>query len=677
MGAFEFARPDALYGALLALPIVAFHLYRKRRLRLLVAFVPLLREASAPMRSHGGFARVSEWLRLLLRLLVLAALVLAQAGVRPAGEVARVPTDLVIVLDGDITQRTNEDDLEGTLIEERFDRSIALAKAHLRAETEGTTALVFAGTVPRTVVAPTSDREAAVTALDALEPAAGDADLAGAIAVAKAMASPERALRIVVVTARELPPGSDGVETATAGRASDDLGFVDQAVAALPDGIKTRARFVVRNFGSEARSAHVRFAWMVEGGAEAKALEERDVPIGPGAEADVVIDVSAPKGGGVLTAHVSPAVNARDAFAGNDDAAMVLTPVARPSVLVVHRGEPRPFVRALLTALGDAIDREGSGYVDVERLASATPRDLVVYDGTGPVAGAPRSAAIYLAPFPTDGSPPFQRGRTLTEPIVWRATAEHPLLRGVDLSTVYVATATAIRGEGVEGLAFVEGEAVLAEGGAPGARFVAMGLDAEGSDLPVRAALPVLLKNAIRRLSVLPVTPLPPFVRAGAPITARAPIGGPWSLEFEGMTGYLLSKRQYRRIKGPFRDVSPIPLGPTESVDGAPWSVASLSPETPGPAAPPGGPYVMTFRDPASHALRAGTRTVSVDLDRRRTIRPARPESPLPGPLPPRPEGDESRWGRLLLALAGALLVLDACLGVLGRRRDRRPAVRT
>ncbi len=670
MGGFDVARPWALYGLALALPVVVFHLYRKRRRRLVVPFLPLLREASAPVRSFGGFARVSEGVRLLARVAALCAFVLAAAGLRPAEDPAATPEDLVVVLDGDVTQRAAEGSDRGSLVEERFDRSIALATAHLRLVREGRVAVVFAGVVPTTVVAPTEDREAAVKALAALDPIPGTADLGAAIATARGLATGARRARIVVVSAREAPSDAADVEFATAGRATEDLGFVDQGAGPGPDGRGTRARFVVRNFGTAAAKARVTATWR---GGDGKSVHEADLDLGPGAEADVVVDAIPPKDGGVLEAVVAPASGARDPFAENDTAALALATVARPSVLVVHGGTPRAFVRALLEAMGDTVDREASGFVAAADFASATPRDLVIYDGAAPPAGASGGNAIWLAPFAAGVAAPFRLGRTLTEPLVWRADADHPLLRGVDLSTAYVAKATTIVGEGVVGLAFVEGEAVLAEGGAPGARFVVLGLDPDGSDLPVRAALPILLKNAIRRLSVVPAAPLPPFVRAGSRITPRAPLGGPWSLEFEGVGERPVRARDHRR--GRVGRGVPAPTFPLP--EGAPWLVPTLAPDAPGPAAPAGGPYIVTFRDPASGAVRAGTRTVTVDLDRHRDIRPARPESPLPAPLPPRPAGSESRWGRLLLALAGGLLVLDAALGLLGHRKVARPSVAT
>jgi len=48
-----------------------------------------------------------------------------------------------------------------------------------------------------------------------------------------------------------------------------------------------------------------------------------------------------------------------------------------------------------------------------------------------------------------------------------------------------------------------------------GVRWIAVGLHPEGSDLPIRAAMPVLLRNAVRRLATPRRAGLPPFLRAG------------------------------------------------------------------------------------------------------------------------------------------------------------------
>src|SRR4030095_11987454 len=91
-------------------------------------------------------------------------------------------------------------------------------------------------------------------------------------------------------------------------------------------------------------------------------------------------------------------------------------------------------------------------------------------------------------------------------------------------------------GDDTRSLAYVEGDAVVAEGDRRGLRWIAFGLDPEGSDLPLRAALPVLLQNAVVRLAAGPRSPLRPFYRLGEAVRPRVPIpgGGPFEISTEG-----------------------------------------------------------------------------------------------------------------------------------------------
>ncbi len=626
MDAVTFAAPAALWALGLALPLVALHLYRKRRLRIVVAFVPLVRESLGPVRPLGGWRRLFDVAPLLCRLTALAALALALAGPRPASA-AMPPLDLVVVLDADVTtlawERAGPGEGEGAT---RFRRAGTLSKALARAHGRGRVGLVLAGTSPTTRLPPSEDRDAFDRAVDAAEPTEGAADLAAAIAVARGAATAGRDLAIRVVTSRVLPQGlPDDVTAVGAGSASDDQGFVDVAVAPTTDGKGFTTRFSIANSAFEPRTRSLRVGWR---GVEAPLLEKK-MELPARGRVDVALDAVPPRGGAVLVATLV----GDDVFPRNDVAALVLTPPARPSVLVIHGGTPRPFLRAVLEALGDAVDREASGFVGVIAAPGAAPRDVTIVDGVAlPTSSRPAGPTIYLAPFDGGtgavGSLPFAPGATLSEPLVWRAEAAHPLLRGVDLSTAYVARGTTITGPGVVGLAFVEGAPVVAEGGGGADRWVAFGLDPEGSDLPLRAAFPVLLRNAIRRLAVAPAAPLPPFVRAGEPLRLRhaLTVPGPVSLELES-------------------------LAPPTSLSGGGGPTTSF-----GVPAPPGGPWLVTVRQPVL------CRTVVLDLDPARDVAPARAPSPPPPPAPPPPESTAGRWLRTLLAVAGVALVLDLVL---------------
>jgi hypothetical protein len=150
----------------------------------------------------------------------------------------------------------------------------------------------------------------------------------------------------------------------------------------------------------------------------------------------------------------------------------------------------------------------------------------------------------------------------------------------------------------VRALAYVDGSPVVVEGERDGRRWLAFGLDPDGSDLPLRAALPILLRNAIRRLAPAAARRLRPFYRSGdrlSVVDATGPASravGPWPIE-----------------------------------------------------APPD--------DSDSRPIR-----VTVDLSAARDVTPARPPSPPPPPRPP--ERDRGReWVRWLAVAAGAFLLAD------------------
>jgi hypothetical protein len=614
--AVEFAAPAALWALGLAAPVVALHLYHRRRRRVDVAFLPLIREGAGATNPFGGLRRLADLASLLARLGALAALVLALAGPRPA-HAGVLPGDVVLVVDADPTTRAKEPD--GTT---RFEHAVRLAKALVHARREGAVSVVLAGETPATLVAPTRDRDAAARSLDGVEPGAATSDLGAAVDLARATAP---TARVVVLSAKAYEPLA-GVEVLGTGTASDDQGFVDQFVGPADDGVRTTVRWTVKNFAKEERTRRVTLRL------GERDLGTRDLRVPPRSTASDAIDVAPPRDGAPFVARLE----GTDVLASNDATAAWLTPVPRPSVLVVHGGAPRPFVTAFLDAMGDSIDREASGAVPAADFAKAALRDVVLVDGAAlPTAPGPGSYVL-LAPFSGAGLP-FAPGRAVKEPLVWRTDPSHPLLRGVDLSTAFVVRGTTIAGEGVRGLAFVEGDPIVAEGERNGVRWIAFGLDPDGSDLAIRSALPVWLKNAVHRVGVLRSAPVEPFYRAGSTIEPRGLDPGTASLA---------------REEAPI--VSGAPLGP--------WRVVVDV------YASDGGGRVL-----GGKSYRIGT-TVRVDLDPDRDVRAARAEAVPPPPAPP-VEDVEGRWRLWLLAAAACLLVLDLIAARGGASKLARAAI--
>lgn len=244
--------PRALWLLLLAVPLVAAHLVRRRRVRVSVPYVGLLLEARGPARGGGLGRRLSDHAPLLCRVLALAALALALAGPRPSPPAPLVA--LVLVVDADVTSGARESDGRT-----RLAQALDLAAAEARAHSAGPVSVVVAGLVPSVLAQDAQDREALARRLSdraapAVEPAPGAADLASALISAWALAGDRGLVR--VLTARALPatslPASSGpasrLEALGTGAADEDQGFVDLRVTAAVEGPRTRVEVSVKNF---------------------------------------------------------------------------------------------------------------------------------------------------------------------------------------------------------------------------------------------------------------------------------------------------------------------------------------------------------------------------------------------------------------------------------------------
>ncbi len=644
LAALQLTAPMALWGLTAALPILLFHLYFRRRRRVLVPFTPLLLESFGPVRREARFKRLREAASLLARMLALACAVLALGGLRPAE--ARAPVrDLFVVIDADVTTAARESD--GST---RLEHAQRLARAFVRAVPErtgagrrlaGRVSVVVADAAPRLLVPPTDDLQAALRALEEeLTPAPATTDLGPALELtARAAAERERA-RVVVLSARdvtapELPPHV-AVELHGIGTTRADQKLTSFDVRRTADGAYEVAVGVTNDDAvKQARFVTVK----VDG--ELIASDEADLE--PGVDTPVRFRVPAPRQAVWLTVELEGS----DAFPANDVVEARLAPLPRPSLLVVHDGRVRPYTAAMVRALVDEklVDEERSGFVRAANLAEARMRDVILVDGVALEPSQLRPGAyVFLAPLA--GALPFELGPVVEKPLIWRTEPGHPLIRDLDFRRAFVVRARTLRGEGLEPLAYAEGRPVLGEGERGGVRYVVLGLDPEGSMLPVQAALPRLVRNAVLRLARAPVAPLQPFYRRGEALRPEVDLpGGPavdvaWS--------------------GPTKD----PLLASVAEGRAAARVAPAGAVWRVPAGAVGRATLTTGADSASPW--AG-RTALVDLDPDRTIAPARPEA-LPPPASPERADTAVRWRNGLLALAVLFLLLDLALVAHARR---------
>lgn len=646
MGGLELAAPAALWGLLAGLPILAFHLYFRRRRRVLVPFAPLLVESAGLVRREARFKRLREMTSLILRLLALACAVLALGGLRPA-EAVEPPRDVFLVIDADVTTAAREAD--GAL---RLEHARRLAQALVRAlptragddlRSEGTVAVVRAGRAPGLVLAPTDELTRALDTLALpLRPEPTTADLQAAVRTAVAAAVRRERADVVVLTARPVlePALPDHVRwrVVGTGRTRDDQGIVDLAVERSPDAAVYTVRATVRSD----RETAMRRPVVVRLGEREIARE--DAGLAPGEPLDVTFDVPAPREAAWLTL----ALDGADAYPANDRVSVRLSPVPLPTVLVVHDGSVRPYTAAVIEALAaeGLIDGSRGGYVRASGLAKAPRADVVLVDGVPlPPSALTPGAYVFLAPL--EGALPFEAGRRVADPLIWRTARGHPLVEGLDFRRAFVVQAQALGGAGFQPLAWAEGRPVIGEGERDGVRYVVLGLDPEGSALPTQLALPRLVRNAVLRLARAPHVALAPFYRVGQVVRPRAGLpGGP---------------RARIAWAGPAAD--PVLQ---ESARGA--AAGRIDPEGLAWRVPAGASGRATITTGADGTGAWTGETAFLDLDPDRTIVPAHAAGVAPEPAAPR-TATGLRWRRGLLALAVLLLLLDLVLLGLARAR--------
>jgi hypothetical protein len=359
----------------------------------------------------------------------------------------------------------------------RFERARAEALALLARLTPGQeTAVVLAAPHPILLSAPTADRGATEAVLRAAAPWDAAADVPAAVTLA-AQQQPGPDARIVVWTdaARGSLPALDGVSYRLIGTSDDHVGISTFRV--LRDPQQTEVLVRVTNGGAAGRRVPL------------------DVRLGDARIYDTVLDVPGGEsrtvtvpvaGAGVLRARI----DVRDVLPDDHEAVAVVDPTPLPSVLLVTGGNP--YLERVLRVLPVARADETRAVAP----AAWGGYGVVVLDR---IDAAPLPPGNYLIFGAVPSNLPASAASVLVNPEIATWDRTDPVLRFVDLSHVRIARALALAPEGGR---------VLASGPAPllwayegrGVRALVVAFALEDSDLPLRAAFPVLMANALEWL---------------------------------------------------------------------------------------------------------------------------------------------------------------------------------
>jgi hypothetical protein len=277
-----FLSPLFLAGAIAAAVPIILHLLRRRpEQRVRFAAVAFLKMAPV---EHTSRRRLREWLLLALRVtaLLLLALAFARPFLRAAGAGGATGTT-VVALDTSFSMSAPG----------RFDRAQALARDAVRGAGAGNdVAVVTFSDRAAVVVRPTTDRAAAVAAIEAATPGFGSTRYREGLAASGALVAGRRGAVVVVTDLQET--GWDAGDHAAV---PDGTRVEVRDVGALPENLAItglridadRVVATVRNTGSGSRQVRAHLS------VDRRAAGEATVTVGAGVSADAVFsDVHAP-----------------------------------------------------------------------------------------------------------------------------------------------------------------------------------------------------------------------------------------------------------------------------------------------------------------------------------------------------------------------------------------------
>jgi hypothetical protein len=510
--------------------LTGLYLLKPRRRRVVVAFAPLWLPGAGERPSERWARRLRRWLSLALQMVIFGLLLLGAADPRP-GVADRDGRTIVVLVDRSASMSATDE--PGS----RLTAARARARALVTGLARGDRALVasFAGDVTAESGFETDPRRLS-RALDAVTPTEEPGDLERALAFAAAVLRGQPHPTLVLVSdgrfsddarARvrwdangpEGAPSLAGVDVRweRVGRHARNVALLAFAARRLPgDPSSVEAAVTLRNFGAASATATVEIAASAPGaaaGASGAPVDRVRVTLAPGeTRRHVLPDVAAP--GARLIARLLES----DDLALDDRAYAVVPGLERLRVLRV--GAPDLYLDGALLSLGESVAVHG---VRPDAAEASRARwgsyDVVIFDGVAPAPPPTAGHFLYLAPR-GPGSPFPGRG-VVRDPVFSDTRRGHPLLRQLDLGDVNIAEAERLTlSAGDVAVASSFGAPLVAARERPGLRVAALAFDARRSDLPMRAAFPLLVANALGWLAGTDARELPPAVVGG---TARVP----------------------------------------------------------------------------------------------------------------------------------------------------------
>lgn len=492
----SFLTPAALALSALAIPLFTLYMLRTRRHRQEISSVMLWERAGVAVTSAVPWQRLKVTPLLIAQILTLLFFVLLLA--RPFDrEVSLLGPHTVFVID------TSGSMAMGDRLEDAKSRALDLLDD---ASDTNVISIVEAGPQPKVLAALARDPAELRDTVRRLTPTGGMEDLAGSLSLARSLATPDRATRILILSdggIEELSMLEEpvvGADHLLFAQAESNLAITAFSGAASEDG-RLRLFVEVSNFGENDRDV------LVEVAAGSQPPITIPMTVAAGGRSRDGLRVDAEPGLEVQASLRELAGEPlQDGLALDDDAFLVIGTGRMRTVSTI--GEGSVFLDALLSSV--------TGFT----AASGEAPDLFIVDG--------ESAAELTAPawLIRPSEPPA--GVTITGTIQNTAASfqrpGEPLLADVDLSTLAIAEADIVDAPGWVPLVKAGDVPLILLGDVDGQRVVYFTFDLTQSNLPIQLGFPILGTRILQLLGGADAASLSPGP-AGQPIALAPPPG--------------------------------------------------------------------------------------------------------------------------------------------------------
>ena len=484
--------------------ITSLYLLRMRRRQVVVPFAALWEQIARESESRRLWRRLRRMVSWLVQLLLLALLCLALGNPKPDAWI-RDPRTLALVVDASASMDGMADG-GGTRLEAALDR--ARAEIEAMGPTDRTV-VIAAGSEVEVVGALDDEADALLPALDSILARPGEADLAGALTLARHAVAHQPGPRILLLTDGAVSPASaTAVQACATGDvpcqvamiegSADNVALTAFAARRYPgDREHVEVLAEVRNLGPS--QAHV----VLDIEADGVRLGGKTLQLAPGAHArEILGNVDAARTRLVARLRPDPA-RPDDSHVGpeHDDVAYAVVPPLPTLDVVLVSGGGNLFLEAALLTLEENVRLTGltpeqarQDHPDLERA------DLLIFD----VADHPLPAALpsrdmlVFDPWRQDTGPvPIPAGKAVARPILTEHDQDHPIFANMVLKDINIARGTTFRTEpGDEVLVRTLGEPIVVLRKGPPDVLV-VGFDPRQSDFPLRVAFPLFIHNVV------------------------------------------------------------------------------------------------------------------------------------------------------------------------------------